>query len=290
MRAVEGRMSNVERQQPHAGTQGRTFTPAYDDLLQEMGLRTAVIYGRVWRYGQGPEGLCYAPVRRLAEQLGMGVSSVYRGLRRLVEAGYLEDLTPGLRNVPHRYRTTQKKGVRPGTTQADKVFPAGTLNAESVPPGNRVFQAGTVQPKSVPQATMKIQDIKHTTKKEITAAQAPGLALFREVAGFLPPRQIHEDVLEAIRKMGTRLGRDVTADDLKPYLKAWAARGWRLTNLAWLYDWAVRGEIPTKGTAHGNDRTPTEPARAEPEQLSPEEFDRLVEYYNGPGRAFVSGV
>lgn len=100
------------------------FTPIIDALFEdpEIGLIGAAIFGRIWRYCQGPRGVCYASAARIAEELQLGEKTIRRHLRILVDRGYLEDLTPDRRNRPHEIRDTGKimlrlqLGIAPGHT------------------------------------------------------------------------------------------------------------------------------------------------------------------------------
>lgn len=84
------------------------YTPLFDELVREYDLQTAAVYGRTWRFCQMREGICYATVTRIAEEAGVSYKTAQRRLKTLCEEGYLEDLTPGLRNKPHRYKLTGK--------------------------------------------------------------------------------------------------------------------------------------------------------------------------------------
>jgi hypothetical protein len=84
------------------------FTPLFDSLIEKYDLMTAAVYGRVRRYCQHKSGICYATVTTIAKEIGVSYNTVLRRLKLLCNEGYLEDLTPGLRNKPHRYRLTGK--------------------------------------------------------------------------------------------------------------------------------------------------------------------------------------
>jgi DNA-binding Lrp family transcriptional regulator len=86
----------------------RNFTPLMDDLVKELGLVTAAVWGRVWRYAQQENGVCQASHETIASELDLSTRTVIRKLQDLTAAGYLNDLTPTLRNRPHTYRITQK--------------------------------------------------------------------------------------------------------------------------------------------------------------------------------------
>ena len=70
--------------------------------------------------------------------------------------------------------------------------------------------------------------------------------LFREIVGRYPHKATFEVVTEKIQKVSARLGRDATAEDLKPFFVSWTSRGYNPINMSWL-DWAINGEIPQNG-------------------------------------------
>ncbi len=70
------------------------FTPLSRCIARECGSTAAVVWGVVWRYCQMPGGLCWASQATIAREAGLRRETVNRQLRRLVEAGYLEDLSP----------------------------------------------------------------------------------------------------------------------------------------------------------------------------------------------------
>lgn len=67
--------------------------------------------------------------------------------------------------------------------------------------------------------------------------------LFREVTERYPNKVNYPGVVEIIQGVSRRLGRDCTADDLRPYYAAWCSKGFKPINLAWL-SWAESGVIP----------------------------------------------
>jgi len=82
------------------------FTPAIDALVEREGLLVAVTYGVAWRFCNMKDKVCRASLETLARMTGLSKATVQRNLAKLVEAGYLKDLTPGLRNRPHVYADT----------------------------------------------------------------------------------------------------------------------------------------------------------------------------------------
>jgi len=85
-------------------------------------------------------------------------------------------------------------------------------------------------------ATPAPKPAKATTPKEVT--------LYRTVTKKFPPSPNYDDVITFIQAVSKRLNRDCSADDLRPYYKAWTANGWNQFSINWL-DYAVRGVLPT---------------------------------------------
>jgi DnaD/phage-associated family protein len=88
------------------------FTPAPDVLIKEYSFVTALVWGRIWRYCQGRDGICRAKLETIAGELGMSMRTIIRHIEPLVEDGYLLDTTPDLRNKPHIYADTFKIRIR----------------------------------------------------------------------------------------------------------------------------------------------------------------------------------
>ncbi|MFM8323091.1 MAG: winged helix-turn-helix domain-containing protein [Chloroflexota bacterium] len=78
---------------------------------ERYGLTGASVFGVVWQHCQRRRGVCYAAQDTLAEMLNVTRKTVNQYLGRLVEDGYIEDLTPNLRNRPHTYRDTGRLNV-----------------------------------------------------------------------------------------------------------------------------------------------------------------------------------
>jgi hypothetical protein len=87
------------------------FTPLMDGVLQEVGLVSAAVFGKAWRYCQMADGVCKASQDRIASELGLSRITVNTHFAKLVKAGYLIDLTPGLLGLPHVYKDTGKAGL-----------------------------------------------------------------------------------------------------------------------------------------------------------------------------------
>lgn len=84
------------------------YTPTPDTLCKKYGYVTALVWGRMWRYCQGRDGVCRAKIETISVGLGMSVRTVIRHIETLIEGGYFEDKTPNLKNRPHVYADTRK--------------------------------------------------------------------------------------------------------------------------------------------------------------------------------------
>lgn len=84
------------------------FIPTSYELTKKYGALAARVYGQVWLYEGGSDGVCRATIERIARDLDASYSVVQRALSALCSDGYLLDLTPGVRNKPHAYKTTSK--------------------------------------------------------------------------------------------------------------------------------------------------------------------------------------
>jgi len=80
------------------------FTPLFDWIIELHGLTTAAVYGAIWRYCQMPGGVCFASADKIAARAGLKLRATNDKIKFLVEEGIIEDLTPDLRNRPHRYQ------------------------------------------------------------------------------------------------------------------------------------------------------------------------------------------
>ena len=98
-------------------TQVEGWTPVFDQVVAEVGLTTAAVYGIVWRYCQMADGVCRASQETLGARLGMRRETVLRHLRRLVRAGYLRNVAP-TEGRAQTYALTGKAGLR-GRVEAE---------------------------------------------------------------------------------------------------------------------------------------------------------------------------
>lgn len=88
------------------------FTPVIDAVVEDVGLMTAVVFGRIWRHCQMEDGVCKASLETISSGIGVDKATVMRHAEKLCQRGYLKDLTPDLRNRPHIYADTGKAGLK----------------------------------------------------------------------------------------------------------------------------------------------------------------------------------
>lgn len=154
------------------------FTPCIDVLTRQYGVMVSAVFGRVWRYCQGSRNVCDASLETIADDLNMGYMTVLRHIKKLVEDGYLEDLTPTARNRPHTYRDTGKVHV---TLSIAAGLPKSETDG-STKMVDQVYQndrAGST--KLVVEDSIKIQVKKE--EEEEGAARTEGITYFLKALG-----------------------------------------------------------------------------------------------------------
>lgn len=154
------------------------FTPLIDVLVQEVGLMQALVYGRVWRFCQGPQRQCTASLETIGDSLGMSRRTVIRHIKDLCRAGYLEDLTPDRKNRPHIYIDTGRAVIRgllivdvadpPGVTESHTNDEAGVTEShtgvtESHTRSDRESHRG------VTESHLRRQETKEETREDMSA-------------------------------------------------------------------------------------------------------------------------
>jgi hypothetical protein len=102
------------RQKPRGAvaTEVKGFTPLITSIVKAHGIYCAAVFGRMWRYCQMEDRVCRASQDTIANDLGISRATVNQHIDTLVKNGYLEDMTPNLRNAPHTYRDSGKVVLR----------------------------------------------------------------------------------------------------------------------------------------------------------------------------------
>ena len=181
------------------------FTPCIDVITKEYGVMVSAVFGRIWRYCQGDRQVCNAALETIADDLRMGYNTVLRHVKQLVTDGYLEDLTPDLRNRPHTYRDTGKVHVVLSIT-------AGLPKSESdrsPKMAEQVSQNGIVHSaKMVDEDSVKIQ-IKKEEEEVIPTTE--GITYFLKMMGAKRLNTVQRKRLHALEQThGTNTLKEMT--------------------------------------------------------------------------------
>ena len=88
------------------------WTPVIDELARERGLISAAVFGVVWRHCQLDNKVCHASLETMADKIGVHRTVVLKHIKKLCADGYLKDMTPGIRHIPHTYADTGKIALR----------------------------------------------------------------------------------------------------------------------------------------------------------------------------------
>ena len=215
------------------------FTPLIDFLIQEHGLVTAAVFGRVWRYCQGQLGVCNASIDTIATGLGIDYRTALRHVKTLVDTEYLRDMTPNLRNRPHSYTDTGKAGIK--------------ITISTLPES----QSTLIQSQStltLSQSHSDLESVKDTSKKEVKkpdpAAVAaappspltPGQRMF--LAAFGAKRFSNGLQAQTIADLEIHFGYERLAEVVAWAAKKGMARGQAIA--------AIEKAIPTWGQPKGN--------------------------------------
>ncbi len=70
------------------------YTIVPDWLVAEVGLTSAAVYGVICRYSKGEDYVCHEVLRVLMLPLGISLSATFTSIKKLIEAGYVTDVTP----------------------------------------------------------------------------------------------------------------------------------------------------------------------------------------------------
>jgi hypothetical protein len=190
------------------------FTPVIDSLVAEMGLATAAVFGKVWRYCQMADGVCTASRSRMAEELGIAATTLDRHVDRLVAAGYLsEEAHPGYTNT---LRDTGLAGlsveIRAGGNQRERggysktggvgIAKPETPLCKTGDPLSQFGEGGIAKPETKKVLKKEFKE----TKEEIGAAiDNDGTATLEQVKGLLKnqlPSMTYKEMVQPMRSAG----------------------------------------------------------------------------------------
>lgn len=207
-------------------TEVNGWTPVIDGIVRELGIISAVVFGKAWRYCQMSDKVCKASQDRLATELGLSRATVNIHLSKLTEAGYLEDTTPNLIGLPHIYKDTGKANL--------SILFTATCQDNLQPPVKQIDTKIVLKE--------RIKKVKTSAKEH--APTPPEIALYRAVTKRYPKKDVYDVVISAIQAVSLRLNRDCSVSDLEPYFMAWLTKSNNEYNFSvWLLEWAVNGSM-----------------------------------------------
>jgi len=234
------------------------------------------VFGRVWYHCQGSLGVCVASRASMTERVRLSVRSFNRWLKRLCEAGYLEDLTPGLRNRPHTYRDTGKarlvvkveaeEGAGADATAGDAPENGRTESATTPEDGRTESPSTrTESPSRADRESYEDTSKRQSREGESAAAPVappspsgrakkpskrdrrmpPAVRRFRKATQRYPSKSWYGNIAEMVGE---------SPQDLEFWERvchAWVGIGWNPTNVAGMLDFYQRREIPRTGPNTG---------------------------------------
>lgn len=107
------------------------FIIAPDIITNDLGLVTSCIFGKIWRYEKMRDGVCKASISTLAEEVGVSYNTILTHIQKLIDAEYIVDLTPNLKNRPHIYKTTGKLRIEINILSTPQNLESTPQNLES---------------------------------------------------------------------------------------------------------------------------------------------------------------
>jgi len=217
------------------------FTMVPDALVKEFGFFTAGVYGKIWRYEQMSDEVCRAALGTLGKELGANSETIKIHLSKLVDGGYITDLSPDLRHRPHIYKTTGKLKLRISVAEIPLL---GNESVAEIPlPQLRNFR--------VKSDSIKRQEEKIETKNAMPSMDplAPpekasgrrinvtdplrshsAIQAIKEVTGYYPPKKLYQFVID-------KLGEDVDKSTLWRCCTVMLSKGYNPRNYNCLLEW-----------------------------------------------------
>jgi hypothetical protein len=173
-------------------------------------------------------------LRKIAEDTDMAVNTVRAKIEKLDEAGLLDAQKTDGKSTSYRpadYVSVSKFDTV-GVSKS-----GGTVSKNE--PTVSVSRRENAQLELTRRNTTRVK--RGATP---TPTTPPEVKLYQEVTKKYPPSPNYEDVIEKIKLIAARLGRDVLANDLRPFYAAWTGNGWNQFSINWL-EYAVKNQLPT---------------------------------------------
>jgi hypothetical protein len=197
-----------------------------DERVSDAQFRTLAALGC---YGD-EEGWCFPSLKTIGKKLHKSPQAVSKDIIKLVEVGYLEK----------HPRFNKDGGRRSNLYRLRYDLPPSTLEVDT-PSTPKIDTPST----SEVEVNVPVNDPSNVKEGATPATPTPPeIALYRTVTKKFPPSPNNEDVIAFVRGVSARLGREVVAEDLRPFYKAWTANGWNQFSINWL-EYAVKGVLPS---------------------------------------------
>lgn len=184
------------------------FTPVIDKVMKDTSLIAAVVFGAMWRYCQMKNGVCQATLEKIGERAGLSRQAVIEHIKKLEETGYIQDMTPELRNRPHTYKDTGKAGLHIAVSGVNVVDSENDFTVNDVDSA-----VNDVDSHSTPRV---LEDsIKIEVKKEFNNKQIPEILAFTDHFGHFNGKREQQRWVTLYQAIG-----DCRAEEIA----AWAER------------------------------------------------------------------
>lgn len=149
---------------------GNQFTILFDDVVAEVGLAAGAVYGVIWRYCQRRDKECYASQETLASHLHISRQTLNKHLGKLVEAGFVKDVTPDRKGQTRTYRLSDKRNDGTLTTDAEPVKDTDSQAATSV----KHLDSANDACKGTRRVAVKVSDTRITSEEKEDAYASGG--------------------------------------------------------------------------------------------------------------------
>jgi DNA-binding transcriptional ArsR family regulator len=225
------------------------WTPIIDAIAMEHGLVTAAVFGRMWRFCQMSDGICKASLDKIASYLGIDKSTVMRHAKILVDAKFLEDTTPNIKNKPHIYRDTGKAQLVSSTVAhvAERNVSVAERNV-SVAECN-VSVAESQLKKVIKKQVKDKKTLRANARTRDARLDHPVLIAYNKTMRLHIPIALRDKVIDIVGDDPDRLTRWDTT------LITWLGQGYNKTNINGLLDVFQNGLSKTKGALTNTERS-----------------------------------
>jgi len=239
------------------------FTPKFDSVVDDVGSGAADVFGAMWRFAQMEDNVCKASKETIGKMVGGGWQKVLRHQKELAKKGYINDLTPGVRNRPHIWAVKRMFHI---VLAAEEITENEEVYQNSTPEDNEVCQNETPRYTKMVREESPLRD--STTLKEggqkkpppipptkpspkpkkPKAKQPAACHVYRSVYSRWPPKDIWPDLDKAIGQKPDDL------EKLRLVIQAWKMQSNKPHNFTGIIDWFNNGipKYAKNGGEHGH--------------------------------------